>query len=416
MTENTRLLTPRVAVIGGGPAGLRAATKLAPAVDGEVLVLDREREAGGIPRHADHPGYGIRDRKRFMSGPAYAKALVADAEAAGAHIMTRAMVTGWEDDETLVATTPQGRVRIRPEVFCFATGARERPRTARMIPGTRPGGILTTGQLQNLVHVNHERVGTRAVVVGAELVSWSAVMTLQEAGCRTVALVSQYPKGESYGLFTGPGQLLFRTRVETESKVVRVLGRSRVTGVEIERADGARKVLECDTLVFTGGWVPDNELLRMAGVEIDGASGSPVVDATGRTSRENVFAVGNLNHPVETADVVALAGEHVADRIIEHLRGDRPSIPTVGIEVDDPILWVSPSAYDPQGPEPARGRFVAWVDRLVPRPTVTVRQSERVVACKRLWWPAAPGRAFRIPSSLLQDVDAADGDVRISLE
>ena len=79
MSETPTVLTPTVAIIGGGPAGLSAATTLARAVDGEVLVLDREPEAGGIPRHADHPGYGIRDRKRFMSGPAYARALVADA-------------------------------------------------------------------------------------------------------------------------------------------------------------------------------------------------------------------------------------------------------------------------------------------------------------------------------------------------
>lgn len=415
MNVAREMLTPRVAVIGGGPAGLSVAKKLAPQIDGDVLVVDREKEAGGIPRHADHPGYGIRDRKRFMSGPSYARALVREAEAAGATILTRTMVTGWEHEDTLVATSPRGRLLIRPDVFCFATGARERPRTARMIPGTRPGGILTTGQLQNLVHLNHEAVGTRAVVVGAELVSWSAVMTLRESGCQTVALVSQYPKGEAYGLFTGPGRLFFRTRVEVNSRVVSILGRERVSGVEVEHAHGTREVIECDTVVFTGDWIPDNELLRMAGVELDPVSKSPVVDAAGLTSRPNVFAVGNLNHPVETADVVALEGEYVAARIVEWLDGRNWSGPALRISADDPIRWVSPSAYAPGGPDPARGRLVAWVDRLVPRPEVSVHQDGRLVASRRLWWPAAPGRAFRIPSGLLRGVTADGGEVRIGI-
>src|SRR5699024_9601987 len=128
----------------------------------------------------------------------------------------------------------------------FATGARERPRTARMIPGSRPAGVLTTGQLQNLVHVNHEPVGQRAVVVGAELVSWSAVMTLAEAGCKTESLLSQHPRGESYWLFKVPGTLWFRTRVETDSRVVRIHGKHRVTGVEVENTrTGQRKVITC---------------------------------------------------------------------------------------------------------------------------------------------------------------------------
>ncbi|TNC20784.1 pyridine nucleotide-disulfide oxidoreductase [Georgenia sp. 311] len=416
MSESPTVLTPTVAVIGGGPAGLSAAKRLARAVDGEVLVLEREREAGGIPRHADHRGYGIRDRRRFMSGPAYAKALVAEAERAGARIVTRAMVTGWADERTLAVTTPHGLVHVRPDVFCFATGARERPRAARLIPGTRPAGVLTTGQLQNLVHVNHEKVGTRAVVVGAELVSWSAVMTLAEAGCRTEALVTEQPKGESYWLFREPGKLWFRTRVVTGSRVVAIHGRPRVTGVEVEDVGtGKRRVIACDTVVFTGDWIADHELLRMAGVEMDGASTGPVVDTAMRTSRDGVFAVGNVNHPVETADVVALEGEAVAERILEHLRGERQPAGTVRLTVAGPLRWVTPARYAPDGPPPARGRLVAWVDRFVAWPVVTVEQDGREVARRRLWWPAAPGRAFRIPSTLLRDVDATGGDVRISV-
>ncbi|MGC5617582.1 NAD(P)/FAD-dependent oxidoreductase [Georgenia sp. Z1491] len=410
------LLTPTVAVIGGGPGGLSAAARLAPELD-QVLVLEREQQAGGIPRHSDHPGYGIRDRKRFMSGPAYARALEADARAAGAQILTGWTVTGWADEDTLAVTTPRGLLHVRPDAFCFATGARERPRTARLVPGTRPAGVLTTGQLQNLVHVHHQEVGRRAVVVGAGLVSWSAVMTLAEAGCATEALVSEHPVGESYALFRVPGKALFRTRVETTSRVVAIHGRTRVTGVEIEDTrTGNRRTIDCDTVVFTGDWIPDHELLRSAGVEIDPASGAPVVDAAMRTSKERVFAVGNLNHPVDTADVVALAGTHAGERILEHLAGRPAPEASVRLMAEDPIRWVSPSRWAPGGPAPARNRLVCWMDRLVTRPVVTVRQGGRVLARRRLPWPAAPGRTFRIPSGVLDGVTADGGEVRLSVD
>ena len=324
MPEPT-VVTPAVAIVGGGPAGLSVAARLAPRLPGQVLVLDREKDAGGIPRHADHPGYGIRDRKAFMTGPAYARALVREAQQAGAVIRTRTQVTGWADQDVLEATTPRGRMLVRPDAFVFATGARERPRTARRIPGGRPPGVLTTGQLQNLVHLHHRKVGTRAVVVGAELVSWSAVMTLREAGCRTEALISAYPRGESYTVFKLGGGLAFRTRVVTSSRVVVVHGKRRVTGVEIEDTrTGSRRTIECNTLVFTGDWIPDNELLRMRGIELDPAAGrAPVTDQTMRTSVGNIFSVGNVNHPVETADVVALEGRYAADRLLAHLTGAR---------------------------------------------------------------------------------------------
>ena len=108
MTGERRVLTPDVLVIGGGPAGLTAAAALAARVKGEVLVLDREQAAGGIPRHSDHTGYGLRDLHRVMKGPAYARHLVDKALAAGATIGTESMVTGWPGDRRVEVTTPRG--------------------------------------------------------------------------------------------------------------------------------------------------------------------------------------------------------------------------------------------------------------------------------------------------------------------
>ena len=128
MSEGVPTLTPAVLIIGGGPAGLRAARELAQRLGDDVLVLEREAQAGGIPRHSDHPGYGMRDMGRFISGPAYARRLVRQAEAAGAQIRTNAMVTNWVEDLAVEATTPQGRIRVEGGAVILATGAWERPR------------------------------------------------------------------------------------------------------------------------------------------------------------------------------------------------------------------------------------------------------------------------------------------------
>lgn len=186
-----------VAIVGGGPSGLTAAAALADRVDGEVVVIEREAETGGIPRHSDHLGYGMRDLKRFISGPAYARRLTTMARDAGVTLETEAMVTGWAGDRQLQVTSPSGLRAITADAVVLATGARERPRPARLVPGDRPNGVYTTGQLQNLVHVHHAKVGSRALIVGAELVSWSAVLTLREAGCATVGMVSGYDRPEA---------------------------------------------------------------------------------------------------------------------------------------------------------------------------------------------------------------------------
>ena len=258
--------TTDVLIIGGGPAGLTAAATLAPRLDGEVLVLDREGAAGGIPRHSDHLGYGIRDLKTFISGPAYARRLAGNAVKAGARVQTQTMVTGWAGPRTVEVTSPDGRHRITARAgIVLATGARERPRPARLIPGDRPAGVYTTGQLQNLVHLHHRTPGSRAVIIGAELVSWSAAVTLRGAHCRAVLMITTHHRPESYAAFAIPGRLALSLPVATRARITKIIGQGRVQAVELEHLDtGARHVIDCDTVVFTGDWIPDNELARAA--------------------------------------------------------------------------------------------------------------------------------------------------------
>jgi thioredoxin reductase len=325
------------------------------------------------------------------------------------------MVTDWTGEREVAITSPAGRFTIRADAVVLATGARERPRPARRIPGDRPDGVLTTGQLQNLVHLHHRRVGTAAVVVGGELVSWSAVLTLREAGCRTVAMVTSYPRAEAYAAFRWAGRTALRVPVLGHSDVVRIDGRERVRSVVVrDRLSGAERVVPCDTVVTTGDWIPDHELARSGGLDLDRGTLGPAVDAGLRTSVPGVFAAGNLLHPVDTADVAALDGSHVAESIRRWL-DDGAVRCGLHLVPEPPLRWLSPQYVEPGGAAPARHRLLSWTESLVRRPVVEARQEGGVVGRVRPWWPAAPGRVFRIPSGLLDGVDPDGGDVTIRL-
>ncbi len=381
-------------------------------------MLEREAETGGIPRHSDHLGYGIRDLRRVVTGPAYARRLTASARDAGATLETRAMVTGWAGERRLEVTSPRGRRVVQADAVVLATGARERPRPARLIPGDRPEGVYTTGQLQNLVHLQHAAVGSRAVVVGAELVSWSAVLTLREAGCPVAALVSRHPRAEAYAAFTMLGRSVLRTPVVTGSRVVRIDGRERVRSVEVEQiGTGRRRTIECDTVITSGDWVPDHELARLGGLDLDAATRGPVVDAALGTSVPGVFAVGNLVHPVDTADGAALDGRHVAGAVTTWLdqgSGGWSAPDLLSVTAAAPLRWVTPQRVPPGGGSP-RGQLLLWVDEYRRLPVVRAFQGGVEVGRVRVRWPAAPGRVFRVPEKVLRGAVPSRGPVALHL-
>ncbi len=308
-----------VLIIGAGPAGLAAAIELKKSGVKSVRVIERERVAGGVPRHSFHPGYGLRDFKRFLSGPRYAQKYVDAAVEAGVQISTLSTATEWVNDSQVRVTSPAGIETITARSIILATGARERARAARAVPGKRPAGIYTTGSLQQATYLEDLEIGTRAVVVGAEHVSFSAVMTLKHAGVKTVAMLTDKNKHESIGLVRVALGIWYRFKLITKTEIVEVLGDNRVTGVRIRRA-GIESVIACDTIVFTGNWIPDNELVRRGGFAIDSIYKSPVVNATAQISGTSIYAIGNLVLPIKAADQCAVDAKTVAKKVAASLR------------------------------------------------------------------------------------------------
>jgi len=146
-----------VLIAGAGPAGLAAAVELRRSGAGRVLVLDRETTPGGVPRHCLHTGYGLRDLRRLLDGPAYARRYADAAAAAGADVQAGSTVTGWTGDRTVTVTSARGVESVEAAAVLLATGCRERPRTARLVPGGRPPGVMTTGELQQRVYLGGQR-------------------------------------------------------------------------------------------------------------------------------------------------------------------------------------------------------------------------------------------------------------------
>jgi thioredoxin reductase len=401
-----------VLVIGAGPAGLAAAAALARAGAGRVEVLERESEPGGIPRHSHHTGYGLRDLHRVMTGPRYARHYAEAAVAAGTSVRTSVTATDWAAPLTLDTTSPTGLEQIEAKAVVLATGARERPRSARLVPGSRPEGVFTTGLLQQTVYLHHLSVGRRAVIVGAEHVSYSAAMTLHHAGVDVIAMVTDLPHQQSYQAFRIGAALRYRFPVLTSTHVTELLGPRRLTGVRIRHDDGRTAVIEADTVVFTGDWIPDNELSRRAGLDLDPGTRGPAVDTGLHTSSRGVFAAGNLVHPVELADAVALEGAHVARSVMRWLAGERPPVHTP-VLVEGSVRWIAPNRVDPAGPPPAGGRFLLWPQQFVTRPSVLVRQDGRSLYEGRLRHPLVPNRPAHLTAGWLPDVDSEAGQVSV---
>jgi thioredoxin reductase len=319
-----------VLIVGAGPAGLTAAIELKKLGIKNILVVDREPEAGGMPRFCDHIGFGIVDLWRLYTGPRYARYYRELAEKHGVEVRTSTTIMGWggpSASHRLTFTSPNGLGEIEAKAVLLATGIRERPRAARMVPGTRPQGVYTTGSLQRFVHQEGLPVGKRAVIVGAELVSLSALLTLMHARVKCVGMITEEAAHQvefpyvvmKWGLM----DILRFAPLITNSRVTNIFGHKQLEGIEITGANKQTEIIECDSVVFTGSWISENEMARLGGLEIDPVTKAPKIDSDFRSSVDGVFVAGNLlrgGKSVYTADRCVIEGARAGKAIAQFLR------------------------------------------------------------------------------------------------
>ena len=333
-----------VAIIGAGPSGLSAAITLKKSGIKNIVVLEREVEAGGIPRHCGHPPFGIREFKQFLSGPIYAKKLVAVAQNAGVNIKLKTTVARLGKGGELSITSPEGGQQLTARRILLATGIRETPPSARLVSGSRSLGIITTGTLQSMVYLKNRIPFRNPIIVGTEIVSYSALLTCRKAGIKPVAMLEEKPlpcvRWPIYPLIHLLGVPLF-----LHTNLVMIHGKERVEAVEISDEKGHIRNIICDGVLFTGHYTPESSLARISHLEFDPKTNSPEVDEFGRCSDPVYYAAGNvvqpprdkakvplyyttknLPNPVDNAGQCWSQGRATAKNIINDLEGNLPSI------------------------------------------------------------------------------------------
>lgn len=216
-------------IIGAGPAGLTAARVLRDGGVRDVLVLERASAAGGLPRHCGHPGWGLFDFKRIWTGPVYAQRLQDAVN--GVEIMLNATVTRIGDGGRISVATPGGIETIESRTILIATGIRETPRSARLVAGTRPWGVTTTGAFQDMVYVGGMRPFSRPLIVGTELVSFSAILAARHAGIHPVAMIEEGDRIVARRPLDTLTKGLLRVPVLTRTRLLRIRGLDRVESV-----------------------------------------------------------------------------------------------------------------------------------------------------------------------------------------
>ena len=437
-----------IVVVGSGPAGLAAAAAARRAGAGRVVLLERQAEPGGVPRQCGHSPYGMREFHRVMGGRAYARRLVDDARAAGVEIRCGQSVVGletgvdagdvdvgdagtWAPEPRLRTVSSDGHATLAPRAVIVATGVRETTRAAALLPGQRPGGILNTGALQDLVYLRGRVPFRRPVVLGSELVTMSALITCATHGIRPVALIESAARP----ILRAPLNWLPRTLgvpVLLGAEIVDVDGQDRVRGVRARLADGTERGFECDGLLLTGRFVPEASLLRGAGAAMDARTQGPRIDACGRTSLPGVYAVGNVLRGVETAGWAWAEGRRVARAAVRDLAGARPeaaatpagAAPAGGIDLvaGRGVARLVPQRLDSGRADAAPGDGapsplafpdvqLRLTDRAVGR--VVARQGDRVILTRRV--RSGPERRVLVPvSDVLRS--ARDGTVEFSVE
>jgi thioredoxin reductase len=314
-----------VVVIGGGPTAAGAVRALARKGRRDVIVLERESEAGGIPRHCGHTGYGVAEYGRLMTGPNFARRLAAEL-GAGADLRRRHTVRRLQPDGQLSVVGPEGSYELRARAVLLATGARETPRSARLVGGIRAPGIMTTGTLQQLVYLQGARPVRRVVIIGTEVVSFSAILTCRHAGIEIAAMI-----GEGFRtLARWPAHLVsrhaFGVPVLRGAHLEAIEGGSTVTGVRLRLASGQTRVIACDGVIFTGKFRPETALLADHPGLVDPGSRGPSIDQFRRLELPGYFAAGNLVHPVETAGRCFRDGMAAGEAIADHLAGVLPPL------------------------------------------------------------------------------------------
>lgn len=340
-------------IIGGGPAGLAAAVAARDKGIESIMILEREARLGGILRQCIHNGFGLQRFKESLTGPEYANNFIREAEKRHIEYMTDTTVISLSKQKVVTAVSPEGVVELQSKAVILAMGCRERSRGALNIAGTRPAGIYSAGTAQKYVNIMGYMPGKRIVILGSGDIGliMARRMTLEGAKVLAVAEIMPY----SSGLKRNIKQCLedFNIPLYLSHTITEIEGDKRVTGVTISKVDENRKPIpgtemhfDCDTVLFSVGLIPENELTKNADIPLSKGTRGAVVYDNRETEIEGVFACGNVLHVHDLVDFVSeeseIAGRAAADYI---LNGEKQR-DTLAAVAGDNVSYVLPQLAD----------------------------------------------------------------------
>lgn len=329
-----------VVVIGGGPAGLAAAIEAKKNGMESVLVIDRDRELGGILQQCIHNGFGLHIFKEELTGPEYAERFINELKALGIMYMLDTMVLDISENKTVtMVNSKEGITAVKAKAAVLAMGCRERTRGALNIPGTRPSGIFTAGAAQRFVNMEGYMVGKRIVILGSGDIGLIMARRLTLEGAEVHAVIELMPF--SGGLVRNIVQCLddYEIPLYLSHTVTEIKGKNRIESITVAQVDENRRPIpgtemefECDTLLLSVGLIPENELSKSAGIKLDPVTGGPIVNESMETSIKGIFACGNVVHVHDLVDFVTeesrRAGRSAANYVKNQLKHEDNTILT----------------------------------------------------------------------------------------
>ncbi|QAT49034.1 FAD-binding protein [Caproiciproducens sp. NJN-50] len=302
-----------IVIIGGGPAGLAAAVSARDAGARGILILERDSRLGGILNQCIHNGFGLHTFHEELTGPEYAQRFADEVRKRKIEYKLGTMVVGITREKVVTAVNPSdGLIDIQAKAVILAMGCRERSRGALNIPGYRPAGIYSAGTAQRLVNVEGYLPGRRAIILGSGDIGLIMARRMTLEGAKVLAVAELMPY--SGGLKRNIVQCLddFHIPLKLSTTVVDIEGKERVSGITLAKVDenhrpipGTEEHYDCDTLLLSCGLIPENELSRGMGVQINSVTNGPCVNESLETSIPGVFAAGNVLHVHDLVDYVS---------------------------------------------------------------------------------------------------------------
>ena len=300
-----------IVVVGGGPAGLGAAIKAKKQGIDKVLVIERDVELGGILQQCIHNGFGIHIFNEELTGPEYAQRYIDMARDENIDILLDTMVISVSSDKKIKAMNGNGILNIQAKAVILAMGCRERTRGSIAIPGDRVSGVFTAGTAQRYINIEGYMVGKKVIILGAGDIGMIMARRIVLEGGEVIAVLNR--GGVVKGLTRNIVQCLdhYNIPLLLNHNITSINGKERVESVTVAETDerkrvipGTEKEYECDTVLLSVGLIPENELSKMAGVELDRKTGGPVVNESMETSIAGIFACGNVAHVHDVVDFV----------------------------------------------------------------------------------------------------------------